>query len=34
MGLRPTNGDQKPARGEAIANIGRTEGVFFRGFNF
>jgi hypothetical protein len=31
MGLRPTNSDEKPARGEAIANIGRTEGGFFRG---
>ena len=31
MGLRPTNCDEKPAWGEAIENIGRIEGVFFRG---
>jgi hypothetical protein len=31
MGLRPTKGYEKPARGEAIANIEPTEGGFFRG---
>jgi hypothetical protein len=31
MDLRPTDGDEKPARGEAVTNIGRTEGGFFRG---
>jgi len=31
MGLRLTDGDEKPARGEAVTNIGRPEGGFFRG---